>query len=159
MATLQIDFTAPTPVPANGFVVKYRQVGTTPYTTVFPNPTSSPVIITIPSGTSYEGTIKSDCGNSSTSPEFSFIAYGSVAINVPVGITVTATCSNVNPPVSYISNAYSDIAPGVTVYTDQALTNVLAGPLYIMNSFGVVFNILDGVVGASTGTVCGTATP
>lgn len=155
MATLTIDFTVPIPAPVNGFIVKYRPVGTTTYTTVFPNPTASPIIVTVPAGTAYEGTIKSDCGNSSTSPEFTFTAFASTEIFAPIGTDISSACAGSVPPASYISNAYSDINTGVSVYTDPALTILLTGPSYIVNAFGMIYNISGGVVGASTGQVCG----
>jgi hypothetical protein len=63
MATLTISFTSNNN-PTNGYIVKYRQVGTVPYTTVTPNPITSPVLITgLGAGVSYEGTIQADCGN------------------------------------------------------------------------------------------------
>jgi hypothetical protein len=63
MATLTLSFNSDNN-PTNGYIVKYRQVGTTQYTTVTPNPRSSPVIIgSLGSGVTYEGTIQADCGN------------------------------------------------------------------------------------------------
>jgi len=155
MATLTIDFTAPTPVPVNGFSVKYRKIGTSTYSTVYPNPTTSPILITVPAGESYEGVIKSDCGNASSSPETNFLAYGSVQIYAPYGSNTTTVCSGGVPPQLFISNAYSDISSGVSVYTNQQLTTLLTGPSYILNSLGVIYNISGGVVGSSTNTVCG----
>lgn len=156
MPTLTIDFTVPSPVPTNGFVVKYRAVGTSTYTTMNPNPTNSPIVITgVAAGTSIEGTIKSDCGNSSTSPEYSFTACGSNLINTAAGTTVSNVCT-AGIGTYYISNAYTTIAPGVTVYTDPCMTQLLTFPLYILNSAGAIFNISSGVVGAATGAVCGT---
>lgn len=63
MATLTISFTPSSPPPINGYVVQYRPAGTfDPYEQVFPNPTTSPVIITgLPSATEYEGTINAEC--------------------------------------------------------------------------------------------------
>jgi hypothetical protein len=63
MATLTLSFNSDNN-PTNGYIVKYRQVGTTQYTTVTPNPTSSPVIIgSLGAGVTYEGTIQADCSN------------------------------------------------------------------------------------------------
>jgi hypothetical protein len=63
MATLTLSFSSNNN-PTNGYIVKYRQVGTIPYTTVTPNPTTSPVLIGgLGAGVSYEGTIQADCGN------------------------------------------------------------------------------------------------
>lgn len=63
MATLTLSFTSDNN-PTNGYIVKYRQVGTIEYSTVTPNPTSSPIQIqSLGAGVTYEGTIKADCGN------------------------------------------------------------------------------------------------
>lgn len=69
MATLTLDFTPPSTPPANGYVVKYRVKGTTgPYTTVTPNRTTVPIVITgLVAHTNYEGVIQSDCGGGLTS--------------------------------------------------------------------------------------------
>jgi len=63
MATLTLSFTSDNN-PTNGYIVKYREVGTTQYTTVTPNPKSAPVLISgLGSGVTYEGTIQADCGS------------------------------------------------------------------------------------------------
>lgn len=62
MPALVLTFNAPSPVPALGYQVKYREVGTTTWFYVTPNPTSSPVVISgLPSGKFWEGTIASEC--------------------------------------------------------------------------------------------------
>jgi hypothetical protein len=64
MANLILSFVPSDPAPINGYVVKYRKVGDTSWTTLSPQPTSSP--ITIPGVDqlfAYEGTIQSDCSN------------------------------------------------------------------------------------------------
>lgn len=72
MATLTVDFVEPTPAPVNGYVVKYRKVGETVWSMVTPNPTSSPVVISDLDNTSYEGTVRSDCGSGITGLEVAF---------------------------------------------------------------------------------------
>jgi hypothetical protein len=63
MATLTLSFNSDNN-PTYGYIVKYRETGTTQYTTVTPNPTRSPVLISgLGSGVTYEGTIQADCGN------------------------------------------------------------------------------------------------
>jgi hypothetical protein len=61
VATLTINFTEA--AGATGYIVKYKVKGSTdPYTTISPNPTVSPVVITgLLAATEYEGTIISDC--------------------------------------------------------------------------------------------------
>lgn len=63
MATLTLSFTSDNN-PTNGYIVKYRQVGTLEYSTVTPNPTGSPIQIqSLGGGVTYEGTIQADCSN------------------------------------------------------------------------------------------------
>jgi hypothetical protein len=63
MGKIQINFTAPSPAPANGYRVKYKKSTDSTYLTVSPNPTSSPVIISsVENGVSYNVTVESDCG-------------------------------------------------------------------------------------------------
>ena len=73
--TLSISFTPPSPVPADGYRVKYRPFGSSgAYTTVMPFPTASPVLIAGLDGSilQWEGTIESDCdGTFSTIATFS----------------------------------------------------------------------------------------
>lgn len=64
--TIIIEFIPCEPAPANGYLVKYRPLGSLgEYRVVSPNQTESPIVIVDendPPGTSYEGTIQGDCG-------------------------------------------------------------------------------------------------
>lgn len=60
--TLQVAFVEPTIPPANGYVVKWRPVGTTTWNTVSQN--QNPVIIAgVPTCFNIEGTIQANCGD------------------------------------------------------------------------------------------------
>lgn len=65
--TITIEFEPCNPAPSNGYVVKYRPVGSTdPYRTWPANFFSSPAVIEDDNddfGTSYEGIIQGDCGD------------------------------------------------------------------------------------------------
>jgi hypothetical protein len=67
--SLVLAFDEPTTgAPVDGYIVKYRKVGTSVYTTITPNPTASPVLIEpLEPGQNYEGTIAADCGDGSQS--------------------------------------------------------------------------------------------
>lgn len=81
MATLTITFDAPSPTPLSGYQVQYKTFSETEYTTVSPNPTSSPVVISgLLDETTYEGIIKSDCGNGLYGEEIPFVVTGDVVI-------------------------------------------------------------------------------
>ena len=59
--TLQINFTNPTIAPANGYIVKWRPVGTTEWNTVTQN--QNPITIAgVPECFNIEGTIQANCG-------------------------------------------------------------------------------------------------
>lgn len=65
---LTVNFTPVSPAPSLGYMVEYRQVGTTDYIQLSPNPTTSPINITsIVSGVAYEGYITSSCNPGSIS--------------------------------------------------------------------------------------------
>ena len=64
MGKIQINFTAPSPAPSNGYRVRYKKSTDSNYITVAPNPTASPVVISgVENGVTYNVTIESDCGN------------------------------------------------------------------------------------------------
>jgi len=153
MATLTLTFTDPSPVPYGGYIVKYRKIGTTAYTTLTPNPISSPINISgIETGAGYEGTVQSDCGNSVSSPSVSFVAYGSTEIYTMLSNSSTGICTA--PVTSVYLASTGDVTSGTTVYSDQALTVPVAGYVYIMNQSGNIFNLSGGVVGTDTGLTC-----
>ena len=87
MSTLTITFTPPATAPADGYIVQYRAVGTSTYTTVSPNPTSSPVVITGVDGSlSYEGLIQASCGSGFSSDAIPFTA-SAVVCEAPSGVS------------------------------------------------------------------------
>lgn len=99
MANLIISFVPTTPEPINGYVVKYRRVGDPAYTTVVPNPTSSP--ITIPGANNtyeYEGTIQADCSNGVLSTPVPFAYSPCIGDNKKLvsGVCETGTRFNVS---------------------------------------------------------------
>lgn len=64
MPTINLALNPTTP-PANGWIVKYRQLGTSgAYTAVPGSPfTSSPAVFTLPDGVAYDGIVIADCGD------------------------------------------------------------------------------------------------
>jgi len=60
--TLTISFTPVSPAPPNGYRVKYWKLSNPALvTTIFPNPTTSPINITVPNFESYAGTVEASC--------------------------------------------------------------------------------------------------
>lgn len=105
-ATLTIDFTPPATPPANGFLVQYGIYGE-PTTTLGPNPTTSPVVITdLTPGAVYAGTIRGDCGGTGTGSPQSFSAspvyppgaYGALIVDLFVANSTANICGNINTP-------------------------------------------------------------
>lgn len=81
--TLEVSFTSPTITPANGYLVKWRPVGTTEWNTLtqFQNPIT---IAGVPTCFNIEGTIQANCGDGN--------------FGVPVTFAVTSsssTCRNI----------------------------------------------------------------
>ena len=75
--TLQIAFTPPSVIPVNGYIVKWRIVGSPTWNTVSPNPTTSPVnIAAVPACENIEGTIQSNCGGGNTGMVATFFVAG-----------------------------------------------------------------------------------
>lgn len=69
--TLQVAFTQPTIPPANGYIVKWRPVGTTEWNTV--NQNQNPISIAgVPTCFNIEGTIQANCGGGNLGTVVSF---------------------------------------------------------------------------------------
>lgn len=100
MSTLKLEFIEPIPAPSLGYLVKYREVGTIPYTTVTPNPTTSPILITgQPDGKNWEGKMQAQCDATTFSAE------------VDWAIDDTLTCK------TYLVESIEDLA-GATASVD-----------------------------------------
>jgi hypothetical protein len=85
MATLTITFSVASPAPSLGYRIKYRKVGDVAYTTISPNVTSSPVVITgVIEAVDYEGTIESECTSGFFSPVRNFYAVSLVVPPPPI---------------------------------------------------------------------------
>lgn len=62
MKKIELRFNNASPSPALGYIIKYREVGTLTWNTIYPNPMSSPVEISdLPTGKKWEGTIQAVC--------------------------------------------------------------------------------------------------
>lgn len=105
--TITITFTPASPAPTDGYVLKYREVGVSSWTTVGPNPTGSPVSIPVPEGKSWEGTIQSDCGTGLSSTVPWAVASSFYACSRAISIAATADSDfDCN---AYYNNGSSDI--------------------------------------------------
>lgn len=146
MATITITFTPPSPVPANGYRVNYRKVGDTVYTTLSPNPTTSPVTITgVLAGVAYEGTIESDCGGTYSTP----ISWSASAAPKCATISLTATYPGVQSGAT--NKWYPELSSSVLFSDDVAYTIEWRDPLTVAWSFYSEVLHLNGVT-----TVTGT---
>lgn len=80
--SLTLAFTAPDPAPADGYRVKWRAVGDTEYTYVFPNPRTTPIVIPqVPVCTNIEGTIETSCGGESYGAPVAFVTGATSPVN------------------------------------------------------------------------------
>ncbi len=92
--TLQVSFTNPTLAPANGYVVKWRPVGTTEWNTV--NQNQNPVTIAgVPGCFNIEGTIQANCGGGNLGSPVSFAVSSSSAECKSIRLLDTASYSYV----------------------------------------------------------------
>lgn len=159
MPSLVINFTPPSPVPSNGYIVNYRVVGGGAYTLLTPNPTSSPIVIPdVLADTDYEGTIQSECGEELLGTPVAFTTYVAptyYTYEVKLDTSSSATvCSGVTTTV-YSSDPL--FVMGMTLYYDTALTLAVTGYTYVANTVsGVIYNMTagTGVVGSDTGLTC-----
>lgn len=88
--TLNIAFTAPDVPPANGYIIKWRPVGTTNWNTV--NQNQNPVTIAgVPACYNIEGTIQANCGDGNLGSTVSFAITSSTTQCRTVQLTQSAT--------------------------------------------------------------------
>lgn len=91
LKTLQVTFTAPNPVPDNGYRVKWRVVGSSTYTTAVGPFVNSPITLSnIPACENVEGTVEAVCG----------ATYSSVATFLATKETVYVCNANVTGSVT-----------------------------------------------------------
>lgn len=150
MATLTISFTSSTTYPTNGYIVKYRQTGTVPYTTVTPNPTTSPVLInSLGSGVSYEGTIQADCGNGQYGTVSTFSATVAARFNVSRDpSSASNACALTNKNFVFYS-ASAVVSQNTQVYSDVQLSVIFNNAgfysdgtnVYQISSAGIVLSV------------------
>jgi hypothetical protein len=84
MALLTLSFRQAARFPVNGYRVRYRPTGTSVYTTLFPNPTSSPVTIDVADNLAYEGDVMADCGDGTGSTVLEWITSDGILLNMSV---------------------------------------------------------------------------
>lgn len=85
LTTLQVDFSTPDVPPANGYIVKWRPVGTTAWNHVFQN--QNPITIPgVPSCFDIEGTIQADCGDGN---------LGNIVVFSAISSAVASECRTV----------------------------------------------------------------
>jgi hypothetical protein len=170
MATLTINFTAPNPIPSNGYRVKYWLTSNPGnVTTVTPNPTASPIVINnVPVG-AYTGSIEVSCGGNTysspqtftataTAPTITVVsAYGSFepciggTIDDYIGGQITVSRpvpvdTNFGISVSYVDR---NLVCGVSNYNTTIYGTILAG-----STTGTVNACTNGTYVPSGGTIC-----
>lgn len=163
--TITINFTPCEPTPVNGYVIKYRPVGSgIPYRTAPTNFTESPAVFVDnldAGGTDYEGYIQGDCGDGKLGFASPWLAEneGPLPVFTPVNVRYVknpATICAATPIVAYLLAPATAVGPGVVVYETASLSDPLTGSSFIAGPLGVVYNIAPGtgVVGSATGATC-----
>lgn len=151
MPDLNISFTAASPAPVNGYLVKYWNV-TTPSNviTVSPNPTSSPVTITgVPAGC-YTGTIESACSSGQFSSPVSFNACS--AASCLTGTTsATGNCASGQTSTFTLSAGNQATVSMTGFYYSGSGTRTITGAL-LDNSDSVIQSFTYTQTGAGAGT-------
>jgi hypothetical protein len=135
--------------PTKGYIVKYREVGTSQYTIISPNPTSSPIIITgLGSGLSYEGTIQADCGNGQYGTVSTFNATVAATFNVSRDpSSATAACALTTRNYTFYAGV-AVLQVGTQLYSNITLTTAYTSPgyysdgtwVYQVNASGIVLS-------------------
>lgn len=70
--TLQLDFTEPDVPPANGYLIKWRTVGSSNWNEVMSNNGTPIYVPNVPICQNIEGTIQANCGNGNFGTEIGF---------------------------------------------------------------------------------------
>lgn len=151
MATLTINFSSNNQ-PTNGYIVKYRQVGTSSYTTMTPNPTGSPILITgLGAGLSYEGTIQADCGDGRYGTLSSFNATVAAKFDVSRDpSSAQAACGLTNRNYTFYAGVPT-LVQGTQLYSDALLTTAYNSggyysdgqKVYQVSAAGVVISVAN----------------
>lgn len=117
-ATLQVNFSTPEVPPANGYIVKWRPVGTTTWNHVFQN--QNPIVITgVPSCFDIEGTIQADCGDGNLGNIVVFAASSSLLESACKTIQLLQTAT-------YTYIACNDTEPTVVNNVASSPTSICA---------------------------------
>lgn len=150
--TLTITFTAASPAPANGYRVKYWPVSDpSNITTVSPNPTSSPVVISGLPQNSYAGTVEADCGGGNYSSINSFSS--NLGGNCLTGTTLaTGNCSSGQTSTFVVGSGFNVTVTMSGFFYSGTGTRTITGAL-LDNSNVVIQNFTYTQTGSSQGTV------
>lgn len=153
MATITLHLTSSSN-PTNGYIVKYRQVGTTTYTTLQPYPTTLPIIISpVGAGVSYEGTIQPWCGGNQ---------YGTLATwTATVAARFNMSRDPSSPGNACLNTAYNFVFYAATavldintqLYSDTGLSTPFTTAGYYSDGIKV-YHVTEGGVVTSVAT-CG----
>lgn len=154
--TLTIQFTPPTPAPANGYRVQYWNVNNpSVVNTVSPNPTTSPVSISGLAAGCYNGTIEAACGGSQYSSPIQFNAC-SAASCLTGTLSATGNCSGGQTSTFSLATGQQATVSMSGFYYSGTGTRTITGSL-LDNSNNVIQNFTYTQTGASVGTTSPTS--
>ncbi len=151
MATLSISFTPASPSPANGYRIKYWNVNTPgSVTTVSPNVSSSPAVISGVADGCYAGTIEAACSGGQYSTPVNFNACSALSCITGTNSAV-GNCSSGQTSTFTLASGYS-VSIGMTGYYYSGTgTRTITGAL-LDNSNNVIQNFTYTQTGSSQGT-------
>lgn len=146
--TVNVSFTAPTPAPASGYIVKWKKTADadSTYTQVTPNPTSSPVTISnVPACDSITVSVQANCGGSN-------ISSASLTTIAGIGYKLKCSCGFAGTYTSNDYYQYPTIPIDFTGASNGAQISVSYDGVDRPNRF-TIYNETDGATTATSGWV------
>ena len=168
MPTVAVNFIPCAATPNNGYKLTWRVQGSSdPYTdqgTFY----DSPIVFIDelnPEGTCYEGFLQADCTESGESGSLvgNAIPWATdcepesgegILIGARVSTSLVDHCSSMS---GIFFTTTGTIAPGLILYTDEAMTTPLLGYDFVSDPLsGIVYNMSSGtgMIGSDTGLAC-----
>jgi hypothetical protein len=144
--SISVSFTAASPAPANGYIVKWKKVSepTSSFVQVLPNPTASPVIISnVPACDDIDVVVQASCGPGFTSQEVTAVATG-LGVALKCGCGYQGDIDNMN---LYI---YPSIPIDFTGVQNGSTITLAYDSISRINRFEI-YNVTDSTITVSSG--------
>lgn len=144
---ISVSFTAASPAPANGYIIKWKPASSSVWTTLpGANPTASPVTISnVPACEDIDVSVQSSCGGNQVSSEVFAVAAG-IGFPLKCGCNYQGSTSNLN------FYQYPDVALDLADATNGATITLTYNAITRANRFDV-YNETDLTTAGSSGWV------